>query len=524
MDTVIFTDEDLSQIKDHGLTVEEVQRHLKLFNRQPPYLKLLRPCAPKDGIRIVEREEIAVLTNTYAREALKGRCLKFVPSSGAASRMFTPLLRYLSREKEVTRETIESAALASQEDAKELLRFIDGTRKFAFFKDLKSLMSKKGLSIETLMKRGEFTDIIRLLLGDEGLGYANLPKALLKFHRYTDSNRTAFEEHLVEAANYVSDQNRRSALHFTVSQEHIGAFGRIFKRLRPVYEQKYQVSFQVTFSTQKRSTDTLAVDPKNRPFRKKDGRLVFRPGGHGSLIENLNDLKGDIIFAKNIDNVVPDRLKPLTFEWKKILGGCLVGLQNQIFSYMKELSSGAKDPSFLAEVEGFLRSELFLSLPAFGVNETPESKRKSLMTKLDRPIRVCGMVKNEGEPGGGPFWVEGQDGEISCQIVETAQIDPDSKEQQETLASSTHFNPVDLVCGVSDWQGRAFDLRDYVDPNAVLISHKSQEGRELKALEHPGLWNGSMARWITLFVEVPLVTFNPVKTVNDLLRREHQPE
>lgn len=523
MDTHIFTDEDLSQIRDHRLTIEEVQRHLRLFKGPPPYLKLLRPCVPKDGIRIVDREEMRALTTSYEREALKGRCLKFVPSSGAASRMFRPLLRYLNQEKEVMREAIESAAHARQEDAQELLNFMNGIREFAFFKDLKSLMSKKGLPAETLIKRGQFTDIISLLLADEGLGYAHLPKALLKFHEYPEGNRTAFEEHLVEAAHYVADQDRQCTLHFTVSQEHLEDFDRLLNSVKPVYEQKYQVSLRVTFSTQKRSTDTLAVDPQNRPFRNKDGRLLFRPGGHGALIENLSDLKGDIVFAKNIDNVVPDRLKPVTFEWKKILGGYLVALQNQIFSYMEELSSGAEDPSFLAKVEDFLRSELFLSLPAFAAKEAPEARRKSLMTRLDRPIRVCGMVKNEGEPGGGPFWVEEQSGEISCQIVETAQIDPESKAQQAIFASSTHFNPVDLVCGVRNWQGRPFDLRRYVDLNAVFISHKSQEGRELKALEHPGLWNGSMARWITLFVEVPVITFNPVKTVNDLLRPEHQP-
>jgi hypothetical protein len=274
---------------------------------------------------------------------------------------------------------------------------------------------------------------------------------------------------------------------------------------------------------QKRSTDTLAVDLDNKPFRQSDGQLLFRPGGHGALIENLNDLKGDIVFIKNIDNIVPDRLKSVTFKWKKILGGYLIKLQKQIFGYVDRLSSGPVDATFLDQVIGFMKDELFLVLPASAAHAAPEEKRVLLFDRLNRPIRVCGVVENRGEAGGGPFWVQEQTGDISFQIVEKAQIAPDINEQQAILASSTHFNPVDLVCGVSDWQGRPFDLRQFVDPNAVFISYKSKEGKELKALEHPGLWNGAMARWITLFVEVASITFNPVKTVNDLIRKEHQP-
>ncbi len=274
---------------------------------------------------------------------------------------------------------------------------------------------------------------------------------------------------------------------------------------------------------QKKSTDTIAVGLDDNPLRDKKGRLLFRPGGHGSLIENVNDLKGDIVFIKNIDNVVPDRLKSETFRWKKILGGYLITLQAQIFSYMQKLSSGIADDPLLDQIAAFVRDELSLPLTDSITISSPEEKRVFLMGRLNRPIRVCGMVRNEGEPGGGPFWVQDQAGKGSPQIVEEAQIDPASKEQQQILSSSTHFNPVDLVCGVSDWQGRPFDLRQYVDENAVLISEKSKDGKALKALEHPGLWNGAMARWITLFVEVPLVTFNPVKTVIDLLHKEHQP-
>jgi hypothetical protein len=523
MGTHTFTDEDLREIKEHGLTLEEVERQLELFRNPPPYLRLVRPCIPGDGIKVLEEQEMQDLEDIYQREVFKGRCIKFVPASGAASRMFNPLLLYMGQGREIEKESVAADAQRGNRDAQELLDFMNGVERFAFFRDLEPLMLKKGVPLQTLIERGQFADIVRFLLTEEGLGYANLPKALIKFHHYPGGDRTAFEEHLIEAVHYVADRSRSCSLHFTVSADHLIDFHDLLGRVKGAYEKQYKVSFRVGFSTQKKSTETLAVDMNNRPLRDADGRLVFRPGGHGALIENLNDLEGDIVFAKNIDNVVPDRLKSMTFKWKKILGGHLITLQNQIFTYMGKLSSGAEDPSFHREVENFLKNELFLQLPPSTVKEKPGEKRKALMARLDRPIRVCGMVRNQGEPGGGPFWVRDREGGTSCQIVETAQVDPEDKKQQAILASSTHFNPVDLVCGVRDWQQRPFDLRRYVDPTAVLISYKSQGGRDLKALEHPGLWNGAMARWITIFVEVPLITFNPVKTVNDLLRPEHQP-
>ena len=523
MDQGIFTGEDLRQIKRYGLTVEKVQKHLHLFRMSPPYLKLLRPCTIEDGIKLINKERMQALVETYGRETFKGRCLKFVPASGAASRMFKTFLQFLNQEREIRREHIEARAQAGHIEEQELLEFINCTKGFAFFEDLKSMMSKKHYNINTLLEKGQVTEIMRFLLTEEGLSYANLPKGLLKFHKYPSKNRTAFEEHLAEAAFYVADRNRRCRLHFTVSQQHLERFNSLLREVKSFYEQTYDVSYDVTFSVQKRSTDTLAVDLSNRPFRQLDGRLLFRPGGHGSLIENLDDLNGDIIFIKNIDNVVPDRLKVTTFEWKKILGGYLIVMQNKISRYMENLSSGAANELFFDEVSAFVRDELSLTLPSFIKGASPGEKRAFFIEKLNRPIRVCGMVRNEGEPGGGPFWVQDQLGESSLQIVETAQIDPNSKDQQAILTSSTHFNPVDLVCGVRDWQGRPFDLRRYVDPNAVFIAQKSKDGKDLKALEHPGLWNGAMARWITIFVEVPGITFNPIKTVNDLLRWEHQP-
>jgi hypothetical protein len=428
---------------------------------------------------------------------------------------------------------------------------MDGLKKFAFFRELKSALSGQGFNVDTLLEKGYFRDILRFLLTGDGLDYVNLPKGLLKFHEYPEGSRTAFEEHLVEAASYVADEDGRCPLHLTVSQEHLNGFDSSFKAVRPIYEERYGVVYDISFSMQAKSTDTLAVKLDNTPFRQEDGRLLFRPGGHGALLKNLNDIDGEIIFIKNIDNVVTDHLKPETFRWKKIMGGYLISIQNQIRDYMKKLASGDADhqkikddrrtsnierpitqgvkkqtstlDTLLAEAAGFLDEKLLLSIPGLIKSASPEAKRSYLMERLDRPVRVCGMVKNRGEPGGGPFWVEDETGERSLQIVETTQIDLDSKEQRDIVEASTHFNPVDLVCGVRDWQGRPFDLSRFVDPKTVVISQKSKDGRDLKALEHPGLWNGSMARWITLFVEVPGITFNPVKTVNDLLRKEHQP-
>ncbi len=519
-----FSDEDLRQIRNHGLTINAVQRHLDLFKTPPPYLNLLGPCTISDRIKVVDQHKTQKFTKIYEMEARKGRCLKFVPGSGAASRMFKALLKALNRDKEILKEaTAREAHQAGHKEAQELLDFMNGAKSFAFSKDLKSVMSEKNFNFDILLEKGQFTDIIRFLVSEVGLNYAHLPKGLLKFHEYPEGSRTAFEEHLVEAAQYIADQSGQGPLHFTVSQEHLKGFQKLLKKVKPIYEQKYQVSFHVTFSAQKKSTDILAVDLDNRPFREKDGRLLFRPGGHGALIENLNDLKADIVFIKNIDNVAFDRFKHKTIKWKKILGGYLIALQNQIFSYMEKLSSKAVEITLIEQVADFVRDELLLPIPSFSNNSSPEEKKTVLMEKLNRPIRVCGMVRNESEPGGGPFWVKDQAGEKSLQIVEKAQIDPYSSEQQAIFAASTHFNPVDLACGLRDWQGRPFDLRQYVDPNAVLISKKSKEGKDLKALEHPGLWNGAMSRWITIFVEVPAITFNPVKTVNDLLREPHQP-
>jgi len=519
----IFNNQDLNQIRDHGLTVKEVLRHLDLFKTPPPYLKLLRPCTPGDGITAIDKKKIQAMANSYELDRQKRRYLKFVPASGAASRMFEDFLRYVNQEKEITRDHLVSKSEEGIKAAQEVLEIMNGIKKFAFFKDLESTLLERGLDIDTLLHKGQFTSIVHLLLSEEGLNYAGLPKALLKFHEYPDGSRTAFEEHMVEAVSYIASKNGHCRIHFTVSREHLEKFEALYKKAGPIFENQDKVLFQVTFSTQKKSTDTLAVGLDNKPFRQKNGMLLFRPGGHGALLEDLNDLQGDIIFIKNIDNIVPDRLKPASTKWKQILCGYLITIQKKIFNYIEMLSSGPIEERFLDQLIASIRKDVSLPLPDFTADTTLEERKAFLMERLNRPLRVCGMVKNEGEPGGGPFWVRDRSGESSLQIVEKGQIDPDSKEQQAILATSTYFNPVDLVCGVRDRRGTPFNLRRYVDPSAVLISQKSNDGKALKALERPGLWNGAMALWNTVFVEVPGITFHPVKTVNDFLRKEHQP-
>jgi hypothetical protein len=520
----IFKHDDIKQMNAIGITEEQVRSQIEIFKKKPSYMKLNRPCTIGNGIRVIQKDEIHSLILHHQDAAGKGCLLKFVPASGAASRMFKSLLNLNNLNHEIDRDYIARKAGEDSEQAEDILSFMDGIRKFAFFDDLKSSISHVGLDIGNQISKGQFKEIISCLFTPRGLNYANLPKGLLKFHQYPDASRTAFEEHLVEAADYVRDARGLCRLHFTISPEHQKGFKGLMEDVRHKYEKKYNVRFHVEFSLQKRSTDTIAVALGNQPFRERNGNLLFRPGGHGVLIENLNDLKGDIIYIKNIDNVAPDRLKGQTFLWKRILAGYLIEFQKKVFTYLKRLEEGELEKRFLDEVMEFVRDRLFLSSSNSYRYMSAIKKRGFLQSKLNRPFRVCGMVKNQGEPGGGPFWVEEEDGTLSLQIVESTQVDPKSNKQQAIFASATHFNPVDIVCGVRDYKGKPFNLRNYMDTNAVFISRKSKEGRNLKALELPGLWNGAMANWITLFVEVPVITFNPVKTINDLLREEHQPQ
>jgi hypothetical protein len=375
--------------------------------------------------------------------------------------------------------------------------------------------------VDDLLRAGRFKLILEYLLDDRGLNYGALPKGLLKFHCYFTGCRTPVEEHLIEAAHYIKDRRGVCRLHFTISPEHESRFLKLLAEVIPRYEQEYQAVYEIGFSHQKRRTDTIAVDQENRPFRDVHGRLVFRPGGHGALLENLHDLKADLVYIKNIDNIAPDHLKEPTFLWNRVLGGYLAGLQNQAHDHLRRLRRG-EDPADIRAALAFGREVLGLNPPAGFGSFSPAAQRDYLVQKLHRPLRVCGMVPNVGEPGGGPHWVKGPDGSVSCQIVEQAQVNLDDPGQAAIWKAATHFNPVDLVCAVRDDQGDSYDLSQYVDAQAGFISQKSKEGRVLKALELPGLWNGAMSDWITVFVEIPGSTFSPVKTVADLLRPEHQ--
>lgn len=495
----MLTQEDKAYLAKKGITEDKLNAQLECFKTGFPWLKLAGAASPGKGIMTPDKEEKDTYLNAWT-DYLNGdgKVLKFVPASGAASRMFKNLFEYLD----------------NGEKTSFIQKFEDGIEHFAFIDDLKAAIAKNGgdSSVKTA---------IATLLGDNGLSYGKLPKGLLKFHKYDDGARTPVEEHLVEGALYAGGKTGNVHVHFTVSPEHRSLFETLVANVAPKYEAQFGVKYSLSFSEQKSSTDTVAANPDNTPFRGKDGKILFRPGGHGALIENLNDLDADIIFIKNIDNVVPDRLKPETTEYKKLIAGVLVSKQAKAFKYLQLLDSGVYTHEQLEEIIRFLQNDLSCRNPELKNLEDAELAIY-LHKKLNRPMRVCGMVKNVGEPGGGPFLAYNNDGTISLQILESSQIDTANEEYMKMFQNGTHFNPVDLVCAVKDYKGNKFDLKKYVDHKTGFISNKSKDGKELKALELPGLWNGSMSDWNTIFVEVPLATFNPVKTVNDLLREQHQ--
>ena len=517
-----FNREDHIQVHSLGISEDQVKAQIQIFRKPSFFARLRRPCTLGDGIQQISSDQLEHYIQLHEQAVQEGRFIKFVPASGAASRMFKFLFEIYGQNPTPPIKQIVEQADQGDQRAKDLLCFLGGIRRMAFFEDLKVMVDREGLSVENLLERDQWQEILKYLLTDEGLNYGALAKGLLKFHRYPSGNRTALEEHLVEAIHTVRDRKGICRVHLTVSPEHEEGFRQYFARIRSWYEQQFQCTLEVTFSIQKHSTDTIAVDLENRPFRERDGCLLFRPGGHGALLSNLADIEGDLIYVKNIDNILPDRLRGPTIIWKKVLGGLLVEIQKSVNGYVRQLTEGSKDMGLFKTAMDFAKNRLLIAEPQGFKQWTVEQKRGFLVNRLNRPLRVCGMVRNEGEPGGGPFWVEGKDGNLSLQIVESAEVDPQSPEQQAIWGSSSHFNPVDLVCAAKDFRGNSFHLKDYVNPEAVFISQKSKDGRDLKSLELPGLWNGAMAEWVTLFVEVPIATFNPVKTINDLLKSEHQ--
>ena len=508
----MFTAKDQELLTKKGIAQKQVEEQLKRFATGFPYLKLSATASVENGIMCIPAEDEQKYLDIW-QNYLDGnrKVVKFVPASGAASRMFKDLFAFLDAPYDEPTTDFEK-------------NFIGHLEKFAFFPLLDAACREKtGRTAAELRSEGRAKDIVRLLLGSEGLNYGALPKGLLLFHTSPEGPRTPLEEHLVEGALYASSCGK-CYLHFTVSPEHRSLFEQLVREKKAQYEQQYGVTYEISFSEQKGSTDTIAVDMQNEPFRQKDGSLLFRPGGHGALLENLNDVAQagtDVIFIKNIDNVVPDRLKPDTVRYKRLLAGVLVDVQQKAFKYLELLESGRYTPEQVREIIQFVQKRLHCKNP-----ETKHLEDADLVLylkgKLHRPIRVCGMVRNVGEPGGGPFLAYNPDGTVSLQILESSQIDMQDSGAKAMFEQGTHFNPVDLVCAVRDHHGRPYDLPAYVDPNTGFISQKSKEGRELKALELPGLWNGAMSDWSTVFVEVPLSTFNPVKTVNDLLREQHQ--
>lgn len=500
----MMTQSDLRLLQEKGISPQQVQQQLNAFKTGFPYLKIAAPAAKDKGIMTLNQKDIDKYVNCW-EDYLTKNCtvVKFVPASGAASRMFKELFEFVDS--------------SSDEQPAALQKFFDGLTNFAFYGELNEACERHyGLSIEQLLKEKQHKKIVVMLLQKEGLNYGALPKGLLKFHLYPQEQRTPLMEHLAEGALYAANGQNRVNLHFTVSGEHLTLFQHHLLDHQKKYEDKFGVTYNVGFSEQKASTDTIAADAEGNPFRNEDGTLLFRPGGHGALIENLNDIDADVIFVKNIDNVVPDKLKQPTIVYKKVIAGILVNLQQQIFAYLQELQQTDISEAKLSVIYQFCETRLAIHAEHY-VHLTLEEKRAFLIKKLNRPIRVCGMVKNEGEPGGGPFLVYNEDGSIALQILESSQI-----ENKEIMKDATHFNPVDLVCATKKANGEKYNLLDFVDEQTGFISQKSKNGRELQALELPGLWNGAMSDWNTIFVEVPAETFNPVKTVNDLLRPQHQ--
>ena len=497
----MFTNEDIKQIEQRGSSVQTVEDQVERFKRGFPWMKIVAPATPEKGILVLDEAAVEAAGKYYEAAKINGKC-KFVPASGAASRMFKDLFSGLDALKE-GKELSDDAPAA---------KFVDKIGEFAFFTP--ELFGDKVYKCADYRK-----SVLAKTLTDEGLGYGAKPKGVLKFHKYTDGEiRTAFAEHLVEAQNYMRNEDGTANLVVTISPEHQSLFEEAYAEVKAAYEAKYGVKYNIEFTFQDKATDTVAVDVDNKPFRTETDSLLFRPAGHGALIYNLNKLQEEVVSIKNIDNVANERLLPETATWKKVLLGKALELRDTIYGYLNALDNEVTE-ALCDQIEAFLDGTLCVTMPKAA---SLQERAAALRAKLDRPIRVAGMVKNQGEPGGGPFIIAEKDGSTSLQVLESVQINMSDDHARNALASATHFNPVDIVCCLHDYKGQSFDLLKYVDEDAGFISSKSYQGRELKALELPGLWNGAMSNWNTLFVEVPLATFNPVKVVLDLLRPAHQ--
>ena len=515
---MIFTEDDIKQIEKKGLNVEKVNAQIEVLKKGIPFTNLVSAATIGDGILKLDENKEKEYSSLFESEQVNISIVKFIPASGAATRMFKFLFLFLEDYNPKT-ETIN--AYINRHKAKEMSLFLVGLEKFPFYDEILSQARKIKPNFDELSDSEQKLLLIKALLDEDQCNYGQFPKGLFPFHKYKDHIATAFEEHLFEAALYCASKGK-AELHFTISEQHKDKFDSEFDRIKKIVENKTNTRFEILFSYQKEATDTIAVDLKYQPVREENGQLHFRPSGHGALLENLNDIDTDILFVKNIDNVVVFKYENEVAHYKKVLGGILLKVQQQAFQYAERLELKTVSEEEISEITEFLEKELNVIFNSEYEKYSKRYKVEYLIEKLNRPIRVCGMVRNEGEPGGGPFWTKDESGNVSLQIVESAQIDKSIKSQKNILKNATHFNPVDIVCGVKNYKGEKYNLHEYVDPNTAFITMKTKTGKDIIALELPGLWNGSMAFWNTIFVQVPLITFNPVKTVNDLLKVQHQ--
>lgn len=489
-----FSKEDIEVLKTKGISFEKAKEQINRYKSGFPFANLTEPATVGNGVKRLNETELIKYIAIFENNIGKRSATKFVPASGAASRMFKDIFKFAEKPKSATITT-----------------FLKQYKSLAFGKEIDKKAEELNLNINTDSTEG-LQNIAKIIVQEDGLGYGYMPKGLVPFHKYDSFSRTALEEHLVEGALYARDKDGIVNIHYTVSADHREKMEGLIKEITPWYEEQFAVQYNIAFSEQLGYTDTIAVNLDNTPFRDQHEYLLFRPGGHGALIENLSRIESDIIFIKNIDNIVPDRLKKETVQYKKALAGYLILIQNKIFKYLLDLETDTS-PELIQEINDFCNKKLGIHGNFRSAQEVEEV--------LNRPIRVCGMVKNEGEAGGGPFWCIDSKGSETLQIIESSQIDKNNPMQGDILTNATHFNPVDLICGTKDYKGNKFDLSNYIDPNTGFISYKSKDGAELKQQELPGLWNGAMAYWTTIFIEVPLITFNPVKSVVDLTRKEH---
>ncbi len=513
-----FTDKDIQQIENHGLSVNEVKKQVEQFKQGIKFANVHSAATINDGIIALSYLDIDNLIKFFDSEKEKLSVIKFVPASGAATRMFKFLFDFLKDYNPI----IQSLnAFINRSALRDLPLFLIALEKFPFYDAVLKELEENGVDYQNLNPNEKALAFVKAMLEEDQLNYGGYPKGLFPFHKYNNDISTAFEEHLYDMAFFGSNKNPIK-LHFTISEKHKDRFTKEFKRIEKRLEEKTGFQYDISFSYQHQSTDTIALNLKNEPFRNEDGSLYFRPSGHGALLKSLNAIDADLIFINNIDNVVVKHYKSEVANYKKVLAGLLIKTQTKVFDFITKLKNDTLSEIDLNTIVQFLRKELNYFISEEFEKYSHKYKIEYLLEALNRPIRVCGMVKNEGEPGGGPFWVKDDMGKLSLQIVESAQVNKKDKQQKRILSEATHFNPVDIVCSIKDYKGEVFDLQEFVNPNSGFITMKTKVGRDVKALELPGLWNGSMAYWNTIFVEVPIMTFNPVKTVNDLLKPSHQ--